>query len=603
MISVMTDQEIKDAEIQMRGTTVISLNFRGNLFKDSCCFLTDSLQNLSKSFKIEHGKIVEFDLHGEKISSSQLCFYKPYITFQQFLNLQYDDPDYWMMYTKYCMYDCIALFEIWEKFTLCINSLIEKINPFLLQKCPLMSSTTIGSHSKKILVEINKYEGKINFNRQNIQKFVGLTKKLVETKPISDNQRWHIEKNTNLGKKLKTTHMKLEDCWDMEKYNFLCKFKRGGISTCNQAGKHMSGITGVDIASQYPASLIYSYIPTGESNWIYTYNDNVYGFYQLTNLVFESDYLLKPVASLNSNNTLNWATNNMNELYIDSYMLKYIIDNFGLKSFDVVRGLVSNQHIISSKIFGKYIDTFYKEKQQQDELKENNDPNYNPALRTTIKLYLNSLTGKLVENPNVHFSLKHVEESKMSLNGVCMDKEFHEDKVNDWITCGIMVYSYSKRLLFEYIKCLPDKSNDVIHIETDGIYFSTRHLETFTNNLNKYKGEYPCKFGEHLGNLKIEKTTHEGQVAYFLGKKFYCITMPDNKHIMRIKGIPQSTIDDYGNKIQLVDKELYEDIYDGKTRQKEFQTLRKALFTIKTHISAHTIKRTIRPNQPYHFYN
>ena len=617
VISVMTDQEIKDAEIQMRGTTVISLNYRGNLFKDSCCFLTDTLQNLSKSFKIDHGKIIEFDLHNEKISSSQLCFYKPYINFQQFLNLQTEDPEYWKLYEKYCMYDCIALFEIWEKFTLCINSLIEKISPFLLKKCPLMSSTTIGSHSKKILVEINKYEGNINFNRQNIQKFVGLTKELVdrEGKEISDNQRWHIDHNTPLGKTLQKTHMKMEERWDMEKYNFLCKFKRGGISTCNQAGKHMSGITGVDIASQYPASLIYSFIPTGESRWINNYDESVYGFYHLKDLVFESNYALKPVASLNLNNTLNWASNSMNELYIDSYMLKYIKDEFGLKSFNVVRGLVSNQHILSSKVFGKYIDTFYKEKQHQDELKDSNEPEiskeYNPALRTTIKLYLNSLTGKLVENPNVHFSLAPTpmpEEGKetikptQSLNGVGMTKTFHEDKVNDWISCGIMVYSYSKRLLFEYIKCLPDKSNDVIHIETDGIYFSTRHLDAFTENLNKYEGDYPCKFGENLGNLNIEKTTHEGQVAHFLGKKFYCISMPDGKNIMRIKGIPQSTIDDYGNKIQLVDKELYDDIYNGKTSQKEFQTLRKALFTQKTHISSHTIKRTIRPNQTYAFY-
>jgi len=335
------------------------------------------------------------------------------------------------------MYDCIALFEIWEKFTICINTLIETISPFLLKKCPLMSSTTIGSHSKKILVEINKYEGKVNFNRQNIQKFVGLTRELVERedKVISDKQRWNIDHNTKLGQTLKKTHMKYAEVWDMEKYNFLCKFKRGGISTCNQAGKHMSGITGVDIASQYPASLIYSFIPTGESRWIYNYDKGAYGFYHLRNLIFESDYALKPVASLNLNNTLNWATNSMTELYVDSYMLKYIIDDFGLKSFDVVRGLVSNQHILSSKIFGKYINTFYKEQQHQDELKVKDDPSYNPALRTTIKLYLNSLTGKLVENPNIHYSLKPVEESKTTLNGVAMGKEFHEDKVNDWITC------------------------------------------------------------------------------------------------------------------------------------------------------------------------
>jgi hypothetical protein len=36
------------------------------------------------------------------------------------------------------------------------------------------------------------------------------------------------------------------------------------LSHCHQAGKHISGTTGVDIVSQYPASLIDAYIPTGE---------------------------------------------------------------------------------------------------------------------------------------------------------------------------------------------------------------------------------------------------------------------------------------------------------------------------------------------------
>lgn len=580
IIFVMTEQEIKDADMQMRGTTIISLNYRGNLFKDSCCFLTDSLANLSNSFKIEHGKLVKMELHGEEISSSQLCFYKPNLSFDEFLELKSKDEEYWKLYVKYCMYDCIALYEIWQKFGECINSLIEKIDPYLLKKCPLMSSSTIGSHSKKILVEINKFNGKLSFDRQDLQRFVGLHE---------------IADTTAEG-------TKMVERWDMDKYDFLCNFKRGGISHCHQAGKHNSGITGVDIASQYPASLIYSFIPTGKSRWIQDYDKSVYGFYHLRNVVFENSYSLKPVASLNMNKTLNWATNSMEELFVDSYMLKYIIENFGLKSFNIVRGLVSNKHIPAKKIFGKYINTFYKEKQHQDKLKDNNDALYNAALRTTIKLYLNSLTGKLVENPSVHFSLKANENGKISLNGVGVSKEFHDDKVNDWITCGIMVYSYSKRLLFEYIKCLPNNSDDVIHIETDGIYFSTRHLEAFTDNLKNYEGEYPCKFGENLGNLKIEKTTHEGQVAYFLGKKFYCITMPDGKNIMRIKGIPQSTIDDHGRKIQLVNTELYEDIYAGKSRTKEFQTLRKALFTQQTHISSHVIRRTINPNQKYSCY-
>lgn len=599
-ISNLTSLELLECQLQFRGTTIIGINYRGHLFKDSCCFLTDSLKNLSKSFKITDGKITTFNIRGKEITSEQLCFYKNELTFNQFLDLQQSDKEFWELYEKYCLYDCIALFQIWKKFTECINNLIQKINPFLLRKCPLMSSNTIGSHSKKIIVELNNFKGEINYYKKNLELFTGITRETI----------------------------------DYKKYNFLCNFKRGGISHSHQVGKHLSGITGVDIASQYPASLIYSLIPTGKSDWIYEYNKDKKGFYLIKDLIFDS-YLLKPVALSVKSLSLNWATNDMDELYVDSYMLKYIIENYGLKSFKVVEGLVSDKDVKGEKIFGKYINTFYDEKKQQDKYKSEKNELYNEALRTTIKLYLNSLTGKLVENPSIHFSMKFTENYNNSflgkslpveelmknpsqydtskvLNGQKIIKTTELGNVNDWLVAGIMVYSYSKRLLFEYIKCLPNNSNDVIHIETDGIYFSTRHLETFTKNLNKYEGDYPCKFGEDLGNLKIEKTTQEGQVAYFLGKKFYSITMSDeynnkprdknDKNIYRVKGIPQTTINADGSSKYLVDVKLYDDIYNGKTVLKSFETLKKNLFCDNTSIMSYTMTRTIKGITGYKLY-
>ncbi len=578
-ISNLTSAELLECDIHFRGTTIISINYRGHLFKDSACFLTDSLKNLSKSFKVGDGKITEFNLHGTVLTNEQLCFYKPHLGFDEFMSLQNTDREFWELYEKYCLYDCIALFQIWEKFTECVNSLIEKISPYLLSKCPLMASTTIGSHSKKIIVEVNKYNGKTNTHKRGLELFTG-----IEYKKVGE---------------------KFEKTIDFEKYQFLCNFKRGGISHCNQMGKHMTGITGVDIASQYPASLIYSKIPTGQSEWTTEYDPSKHGFYLLKDCVFNS-YKLKPVAASFRQESLNWATNDMSELYVDSYMLHYIIENYGLKSFTVVRGLVSEKEIDGVKIFGAYINTFYTEKKLQDTLKSEKSPLYNEALRSTIKLYLNSLTGKLVENPALHFSVKFDPTSCKTLNGQGISKQFNDDKINDWLVAGLMVYSYSKRLLFEYIKCLPNNSDSVIHIETDGIYFSTNDLEVFTENLNNYTGDYPCKFGEDLGNLKIEKTTYAGQVAYFLGKKFYCITMNNDynnkprdekdKNIYRIKGIPQKTITVDGSDKWLVDVQLYNDIFEGKEISRSFSTLKKTLFSERTRITSYQMTRTIKGN-------
>lgn len=193
-ISSLTSKELLECDLHFRGTTIISINYRGHLFKDSCCFLTDKLSNLSKSFKINDGKIVEMILHDKQITSEQLCFYRNELTFTQFLELEETDKEFWEMYLKYCLYDCISLFQIWEKFTICVNNLIEKINPYLLSKCPLMSSTTIGSHSKKILTEINKFKGKINKNKQDLETFTGVY--YVEernNKEMSDKQEWSVK--------------------------------------------------------------------------------------------------------------------------------------------------------------------------------------------------------------------------------------------------------------------------------------------------------------------------------------------------------------------------------------------------------------------------
>lgn len=567
-IGSLTEKELLECDIGMRGTTVISINYRGNLFKDSYCFITDSLSKISEAYGIEEGKITSMVLNNETISSTQLCYYKDKLTFNEFMNLQNTEKEFWNLYTVYCRYDCIALYQIWKKFTLCINSMIEAISPSLLLKCPLMGSSTIGSHSKKILVCINKFKGETNYYKQGLERFMGIS--VIDKVSVVDK----------------------------DKYEFLCKFKRGGISHCQKMGKHTTGVVDVDIASQYPASLIYAYCPTGVSKWVDEYKPEYKGFYYIKDIVFEKGtQLFKPIAKSILGTSLQWGSNDIDELFIDSYMLDYVIKNHGLKSYTVIKGLVSESEICMDKLFGSYVNTFYAEKKLQDVYKDDESSLYNPALRAVIKLYLNSLTGKLVEEPSVHFSLKFEEDSKLKINGTGVGKEFNKDKFNDWLVAGIMVYSYSKRLLFEYIKCLPNKSDDVIHVETDGVFFPLHCLEEFKQNIENYDGEYPCKLGDELGNLKIDKQTEKGSTDYFLGKKFYRFG-----NTYRIKGIPQKTIDDAGNEILLVTPELYDDVYKGKDVIKTFKTLRKSFFAQNTQISTHSLSRVIRPNGIYSVY-
>ena len=166
------------------------------------------------------------------------------------------------------------------------------------------------------------------------------------------------------------------------------------------------------------------------------------------------------------------------------------------------------------------------------------------------------------------------------------------------VITDFIYFNVWKELLFEYINCLPNKDNSVVHIETDGIYFQAQDKQAFIDNVAKYNGSYTTvKIGSELGNIEYDKGSKVGTDNYFLGKKFYYISQPEGKEaVMRIKGIPQSTIDVYGNKIQLVDKQLYIDVFNGMIINKEFKTIKRDLESDKPKLLGYSMARDIKPD-------
>ena len=346
-------------------------------------------------------------------------------------------------------------------------------------------------------------------------------------------------------------------------------------------------------------------MPCGNSFEVKEFKEEYHGFYHFESAYFDDDkHTYRPIAECKKGESLNWnvAGHIVENQYIDSYMVKYLIKNNGLnlEKSVMTSGLVSKKEMCMDKLFGKYIDTFYSEKARQDDLKEKKDPSYNQALRETIKLYLNSLTGKLVENPEHYFQLKSNPDdvngdAKLTINGVTKYKDY-SDKNNEWVLSGVMVYSYSKRLLFEYVNVLPNKSCDIIHTETDGLYFSGRLKEDFIEGCKNYNGDFKeVMIGSELGNIEFDCESKEGTNNYFLGKKFY--RMEYNGVVPKIKGFPQATIDDAGNKIQLVNENVYEDHFNGIEVKKTFNTLKRDLTGVKPSILAYKMTRTLNINK------
>ena len=616
LLGAMTAEETRLLEptLQLRGKAIIAFEMNACMFKDPNLFLTGSLDYNCKAFKVNCAKQTEFTLaNGTTVDNMQLCFYKPELDVWDFLDLQHSEPDFWRLYTTYCDMDCGSLYALWKCFRQGVDDLTMQMGgPTLLAKCRIVGSCTIGSHAKKVLTALTR--GTYAFQHYEAF-FYGHQKELGWT-----DAEW--------------------DASVRKRYAFVSKCKRGGISHVNQPGRHDESVLGVDISSQYSTALMNMLVAAGKSWWVKKYEPTMHGFYEVRRLRFVDGQRkrFRPIAYKGKNGeSLDWIhqwsdpKTKDETIHIDSQMLEYLIDECGLVSFEVVEGLVSKQCLKGEALFGRYVNPLYREKARQDALKDGASGEYNVAMREACKLLLNSLTGKLVEDSSRYYKVAFTNGDERErkkgtlLNGLsvvkvynrAMDDDGEEDDaptrarsnahrladVNVWVSAGVCVYSYSKILLFKYIDLLPNQADDVIHVETDGIYFPARCLETFQRNLihRKIEPRFPLALGGELGNLKVE--SESAGSSYWLGKKFYYYQTAEGKEAMRIKGMPQKTIAEDGTSIQLVDRALYERVYAGHSVTKEYATLTKQFFGKEVKIQAHRTQRTVRPMCMYESYS
>jgi len=332
--------------------------------------------------------------------------------------------------------------------------------------------------------------------------------------------------------------------------------KRGGTSHCHQPGRHCESICSIDITSQYPAAMIYMRIPKCESKWVRKFHESAYGYYHVTDIVWNparadvNGRIMKPVAELKpGESTLKWDDPELDSAYIDSELMKYLLEHKYILDYKIKDGLVSEHYMTGETLFGAYVNTFFGEKKLQDALKDAKDEEYNNAYRETIKLFLNAVTGKLQENPANYTSVTYLSKQDFepkrgnNLHGLAIEKTPNATRpYNLWVNAGCMVYSYSKRHLYEYIHCLPN-NNCVIHIETDAIYFPTKYESYFNDEVKNYvdvRQEFPVAFGDNLGHIKAEHKT-QGD-SHFLGKKFYRFNCIHDGEILKCRGIRKETI-------------------------------------------------------------
>lgn len=341
-------------------------------------------------------------------------------------------------------------------------------------------------------------------------------------------------------------------------YTDLQKFKTAGrVEMFNGIMEIFEKIASTDVCSLYPfvMCVLNCYYPCGNSiKNVETYQgDDVIGFYYCdidqSNLKSKNLPNIYPEKVKNGNN---WDSKNILQNYLISNVMIGLLNQHGCNVV-VKKGFVFQDRIKSCELF-KFLLDFMKVKNQQDIYKKTNDPLYIPALRETMKLALNSLSGKVIEKLHTEKTkaidtIAEFEKIKNESQAIGVVNEFggkifitYElnaesicEKQQRPIYLGILIYDYAKRYMFDY-SYSKIGLNKLIYTDTDAT--KIKHTDFLVwkkwvddNNIIvphwKEVEDYEPKYATHKiydDNSKVFGS-FEDELKDMIGDKyiFYCL--------------------------------------------------------------------------------
>jgi hypothetical protein len=275
-------------------------------------------------------------------------------------------------------------------------------------------------------------------------------------------------------------------------YKDLQKYKIAGrVELFNGVKKLNERMASTDVCSLYPyvMAIHNCYYPCGEIIEVDTYKgDDEIGFYycDIDQSNLKAQNLPKIYAEKKPLEN-NWDHNVVLNDYLISNVMIGLLRQYGC---DVVvkKGFIFSGKRKSFEMFGFLLDLM-QAKNEQDEFKANNDPRYNSALRETLKLLMNSLSGKVIEALHTEMTTAFNNESEFlkiqdkadSINFInCIgSKLFATYTVDEESICeakqrpiflGVLIYDYAKRYMYQnsYSKIGLDK---LLYTDTDASKF------------------------------------------------------------------------------------------------------------------------------------
>jgi len=365
-------------------------------------------------------------------------------------------------------------------------------------------------------------------------------------------------------------------------YDFIRSALTAGRSQMFKIDNCKEPIKVIDATSLYPFVMeggnenlnFECFYPCGEMKKTDKYIEDKLGFYYC-DIVKQPKKNIIPLRS--KNKPLDWFYDGeIKNIVLCSVDIELIKKYGEIKIYNGVYFTDSNKNV-----FVDYIQFFKNEKIKQDELKESKDKNYNPALRSICKLYLNSLSGKVIENlheeefilskdnSNLWKKVNKMEcltsyEDRKGFYMVKGKKKYEQllekNKIPHYL--GVFIYAYARKWMYENI--IYDYFG--YGMDTDS-YFMPE------SEFLKLQKDKPFIFGSEFGQFKVENyedgKNKNWNNSYFIAPKLYALY--DDEHEennkTRFKGIR--------NNDKILSKEQYKEFNEIVTEDKKFEYFEK----------------------------
>jgi hypothetical protein len=254
-------------------------------------------------------------------------------------------------------------------------------------------------------------------------------------------------------------------------YADLRKYKIAGrVEMFNDIQKILERIASGDACSLYPyvMSVAPVYYPVGDTTETDTYQgDDVIGFYYCD--IDQSNLRaadLPKIYALKTDIENDWGHEQILENYLISNVMIRLLRKYGC-TVTIKEGFYWENKVKSCEMF-KFLLGFMSAKNKQDKLNKEGSPEYNPALRETLKLLMNSLSGKVIEGLHAEKTeaVESVDEyvkiqkkaTKINTINDIGNKVFITYEVDEKtligkqkpIYLGCLIYDYAKEYMYEY---------------------------------------------------------------------------------------------------------------------------------------------------------